>query len=145
MSKATASNPSGSCSSSNQQAVPLSISGAKPQGWPLRLPPLRRELECTRQPRKLREPNLFRLRWLLRSMTTTCKIACRRRRWRQWIPGAPRRCSIMFLGALGRKMPHQSLISSGASAGTSVASVSSRFRHHHVRACVGRAAWRVCR
>ena len=41
-------------------------------------------------------------------MTTTCTFACRREKWRQWISGAPRRCSTMFLSALGRKMHHQS-------------------------------------
>ena len=147
MAKATASNPSSSCSSTNPQAVPLSISGAKPQGWPLRLPPLLLELVCTRPPNKrwLRESNLLRLRWLLRRMSTTCKFECRGRRWCQWIPDAPRRCRTMFRRTLGSKMQHQSSFSSGATAGTSVSAVSSRFRHRHVRACLGLAAWRVCR
>ena len=35
------SSSSSSSSSSDPQAVPLSIPGAKPPGWPLRLPPLR--------------------------------------------------------------------------------------------------------
>ena len=147
MAKATASNPSSSCSSSNPQAVPLSISGAKPQGWPLRLPPLLLELVCTRPPNKrwLRESSLLRLRWLLGRMTTTCKFECRGRRWCQWIPGAPTRCRTMFRRALGSKMQHPSPFSSGATAGTSVPAVSSKFRHRHVRACLGLAAWRVCR
>ena len=102
--------PSSSCSSSNPQAVLLSMPGTKPPGWPLRLPPLRLELVSTRprQKRWLRQSNLLRLRPLRRRITTTCTFACRGRRWRQWIPGAPRRYSTMFLRALGCKMPHQS-------------------------------------
>ena len=63
MARATARPPS---SSSNPQAVPLSIPGVKPPGRPLRLPPLRLELVGTRPPQKrwLREPNLLRLRRL---------------------------------------------------------------------------------
>ena len=59
----------------------------------------------TRPPKKrwLQEPNLLPPRRLRRWMTTTCTFACRGRRWRQWIRGAPRRCSTMFLRALGRK------------------------------------------
>ena len=68
--------------SSNPQAVPLSIPGATPPGWPLRLPPLHLVLVGTRPPRKrwLRESNLLRLRRLRRKMTTTCTFACRGRR-----------------------------------------------------------------
>ena len=77
---------SSSSSSSNPQAVPLSIPGAKPPGWPLRLPRQRLELVGTRPPQKrwLREPNLLRLLRLRRRMTTTCTFAYRGRRWRQW-------------------------------------------------------------
>ena len=148
MARATARAPSNSSisSSSNLQAFQLSIPGAKPPGWPLGLPPLRLDLGGTRPPQKrwLRESNLLRLRRLRRRMTTTCTFACRGRRWRQWIPGAPRRCSNMFLRALGRKKPHQSF-SSSAAAGTRVAAASWRFRHHFVRACLGLATWRVWR
>ena len=58
MARATARTPSSSSSSSsissgsNPQAVPLSIPGAKPPGWPLCLPPLRPELVGTRPPIK---------------------------------------------------------------------------------------------
>ena len=109
MARVTARTPSSS-SSSNPQAVPLSIPGAKPPGWPLRLPPLLLELVGTRPPQKrwLREPNLLRLRRLRRRIKTTCTYTCRGRTWRRWIPGAPRRCSTMFIRAPGRKMPHQS-------------------------------------
>ena len=110
MARATARPPSSSSSSSsNLQAVPISLPGVKPPARPLRLPPVRLELVGTRPPQKrwLRELNLLRLRRLLRRMTTTCTFACRGKRWRQWIPSAPRRCSTMFPRALGRKMPHQ--------------------------------------
>ena len=111
MARATAYPPcsSSSSSSSNPQAVPLSIPGAKPPGRPLRLPPLRLKLVGTRPPQKwwLSAPNLRRLLRLHRRMTT-CTFAYRGRRWRQWIPGAPRRCNTMFPRALGRKIPHQS-------------------------------------
>ena len=102
MVRATARPPSSS-SRSNPQAVRLS----KATGAALRL---RLELVGIRPPQKrwLREPNLLRRQRLRRRVTTTCTFAYRRRRWRQWIPGAPRRCSTMFLRALGRKMPHQS-------------------------------------
>ena len=68
--------------------------------------PTRLELVGTRPPEKrwLREANLLRLRRLRRRMTITCTFACRGRMCRQWIPGAPRRCSTTFLRALGRKM-----------------------------------------
>ena len=110
MARATARPPSSSNSSSNPRAVPLSVPGGKPPGRPLCLPPLRLELVATRPPQKqwLREPNLLHLRRPRRRMTTTCTFACRGRRWRQWIPGAPRRCSTMVLRELGRKMPRQS-------------------------------------
>ena len=67
--------------------------------------PLRLELVGTRPPQKrwLRKPNLLRLRRLRRMVTTTCTFACHGRRWRQWIPGSPRRCSTIFSRALGRK------------------------------------------
>ena len=96
--RATARPPSSTSSSTNPQAVSLSIPGAKPPGRPLRMPPLRLELVGTRPPQKpwIREPNLLRMRRLRRRMTTTCTFACRGRRWRQWIPGAPGRCSSTF-------------------------------------------------
>ena len=135
--KAMPHSSSSSSSSSNPQAVPLSIPGAKPPGRPLRLPPLRLELVGTRplQKRWLRKPKLLRLRRLRRMMMATCTFACRGKRWRQWIPGSPRRFSTMFLRA----------ISSSAAAGTRVAAVSCRFRHHFVRVCLGLATWRVWR
>ena len=97
-----AATPPSSNSGSNPQAVPLSMPRATPQGRPLRLPPLRLELESTRPPQKvsLREPNLPRIRRLRRRMTTTCTFKCHGRRWRQSKPGAPRRCTTMFLRAL---------------------------------------------
>ena len=132
---------------SNPQAVPLSIPGIKPPERPLRWPPLRVELVDTRPPQKrwLREPNLLRLRRLRRRMTTTCTIACRGRRWRQWIPGAPRRCSSVSQSAGPQNdAPVLQLIGSGAAAGTRVAAVAWRFQNHFVFACFGLAAGRVC-
>ena len=78
MARVTARTPSCSCitrSSSNPQAVPLSVAGAKPSGWPLRLPPLRLELVGTRPPQKrwLRESNHLQLR-RLRTKMTTCLL-----------------------------------------------------------------------
>ena len=110
MARATARPPSSSNISRNQRAVPLSIPGVKPPRGPLRLPPLRLELVGTRPPHKrwLREPNLLRRRRLRGRLTTMCTFACRGRRWRQWIPSAPRRCSNMFPRALRHQMPPQS-------------------------------------
>ena len=115
MARATAgpsssSSSSSSSSCSNSQAVTLIIPRAKPQEKALRLPPLRLELVGTRslQKRWLRGPNLLPLRRLSRRMTTTCTFGCRGRRWRQCMPGEPRRCSTMFFRALGHLMPHQS-------------------------------------
>ena len=133
--------PPRSSSSSDPQAIPLSIPRVKPPGRPLRLPLLRLELVGTRPPQKrwLREPNMLRLRRLRRRMTTMCKFACHGRRWRQWMPSEPSRCSNLFPRALGRKIPTSPSISSGAAAGTRVAAVAWRFQHHFVFACFGLA------
>ena len=110
MARATARPPRRRNGGSNTQAVLLTILGVKSPGRPLRLPPLRMELVDTRRPQKrwLREPNLLRLLRLRKKLTTKRTFACRGRRWRQWIPSAPRQCSTMLPRALGRKMPHQS-------------------------------------
>ena len=100
MDRATARPPGNSSSSSNPQAVPLSIPREKPPGRPLRLPPLRLELVGTRPHQKL---NLLRLRRPRRMVTNTCTFAWQGRRWRQWMPGSTRRCSTIFSRALGRK------------------------------------------
>ena len=94
-------------SSSSPQAVPLSISGARQLGWPLRLPPL--ELVRTRPPQRrwLRRLNLLRLNHLCVMTTTTCTFAGRRKGWRQRIIGSPRRCSTRCLRALGHRMQRQ--------------------------------------
>ena len=76
------------------------------------------------QNRWLREPNLLRLWRLRRKMATTCTFACRGRRWRQWIPGSPRRCSACFPERWATKCRTSPSISSGAAAGTRVAAVS---------------------
>ena len=46
---------------------------------------------------------MLRLQRLRRRVTTKCTFAFRGRRWRHWIPGAPKRCSTMFPRALGHK------------------------------------------
>ena len=111
MARATARPPSssGRSSSSNPQAVPFSIPGARPPGRSLRLPPLRLEQMGIRLPQKqwFRKPILLRLQHLRRMITATRTFACQGRKWRQWIPGSLIPCGTMFPRALGRKMPHQ--------------------------------------
>ena len=94
-------------SSNSPQVVPLSIPGARPPAWPLRLPPL--ELVGTRPPQKrwLRRPNLLRLKRLRRMTTPTCTFACRGKIWCQWITGSPRRSSNKFPIERGHRMQHQ--------------------------------------
>ena len=122
--RATATPPSSSNSSSNPQAVPFRIPGVDTPRPPLRLPPLPLELAGTRPPQKwwLSAPNLRRLLRLHRRMTT-CTFAYRGRRWRQWIPGSPRRCSTCFQERWAAKSRTSPSISSNAAAVTRIAAV----------------------
>ena len=96
-------------SSSSFRAVPLSIPGARQPGSPLRLTLL--ELVRTRPPHRrwLRRPNLLCLHHLGGMTMGACTLACRRKGWRQWVMGSPRRCSTRCLRALGHRIHRQFL------------------------------------
>ena len=117
MARATARTPSSSIisisnsssSSSNPQTVQLSTPGIKPPGWPLRLHPYGWSQWVRDRLKSGGYGN--RTCWACGVYAEGCQLRVHPRaasRWRQWIPDAPRRCSTMFLRALGRKMPHQS-------------------------------------
>ena len=53
------------------------------------------------------ERNLLRLKRVRRMTTTMRTLACRGGRWRWWIPGSPRPCSIRFPRALRDRMQRQ--------------------------------------
>ena len=145
MARVTARTPSSS--SSNPQAVPLSIPGAKPPGWPLRLPPFQLELEGTRLPQKrwLRKPKLMHLRRLRRRMATTCTFAWAGKGGPSGYRANRDGAALCFSERWAAKCYLSPSTSSSAATGTRVAAVSCRSGHHFVRACLGLAPWRVWR
>ena len=128
-------------SSNNSQEEPISTAGARQPTRPPCLPLILQVGTIPPQERYLRRPNQLHLTQLRRSNPTTCLLACRGKRWRQWVTGSPRRCSNRVTKGLGHII--QRLLFIPLSHKLGVAAVMRRFKHVFFCASLGRVPLRI--